>query len=137
MASWPHRGLAGPRAIGGNGHFPPPPCRAARTRHNSPVSTPLSRFVEAVQTTESGASAARIDRLPDGRTLLVFRVVDGRADLTVAGARRRAHFKSTSGLSHALILQFKPGWSASVLGVPAHVLTDRFVALEELWGPAG
>ncbi len=77
-------------------------------------------------------------RLPDGRTTLVVRVIEaGKGDLTVAGPRTRALFKNATGVARAVILQFKPGWSAPLLGVAANALTDRIVPLEDIWGRAG
>ena len=60
----------------------------------------------------------------------------GRADLTVIGPRTRALLKDASGFVSAVSLSFKPAWSAALLGVPAHELTDAFVSLEALWGPS-
>jgi AraC-like DNA-binding protein len=97
----------------------------------------LSRFVERVRTAAPGRGRARrVDRLPDGRTSLVFRVVEeGRpGDLTVVGPRTRALLKDSPGFVVAVMLDLKPGWSRPLLGVAAGALTDRFVALEDLWG---
>jgi AraC-like DNA-binding protein len=57
--------------------------------------------------------------------------------VSVAGPRTRALFKNATGVTHALVLQFKPGWSAPLLGVAANTLTDRIVLLEDIWGRAG
>ena len=100
----------------------------------------LSRFVEDVRVIEPVAGhALRMERLPDGRTTLIFRLLEpGRkGDLNVAGPRTRALFKNATGLARAVILQFKPGWSTPLLGVAASALTDRIVPLEELWGRSG
>jgi AraC-like DNA-binding protein len=100
----------------------------------------LSRFVEDVRVVVPVAGRAlQIERLPDGRTTLVLRVIgEGRqGDVTVAGPRTRALFKNATGVARAVILQFKPGWSASLLGVAANALTDRIVPLEDLWGRPG
>jgi AraC-like DNA-binding protein len=100
----------------------------------------LSRFVEDVRLIEPVAGrSSNVDRLPDGRTTLVLRAaVNGQGgDLTVAGPRTRALFKDASGIARAVILQFKPGWSAPLLGVAANELTDRFIKLESIWGRAG
>lgn len=105
------------------------------------VSTfPLSRFVESVQLVAlMGDRARRVDRLPDGRTSLVFRVLEGgrRGDVTVMGPRTRALLKDATGFVQALMVQFKPGWSTPLLGVAAGELTDGFVMLEDLWGGSG
>jgi AraC-like DNA-binding protein len=57
--------------------------------------------------------------------------------LCAAGPRSRALFKSASGVARATIVRFKPGWSASLLGVAANELTDRIVPLEDIWGRSG
>ena len=105
------------------------------------VSAPwLSRFIESVSVVVPVPGRAfDVERLPDGRTTLAFRVLEEerKADLWVAGPRTRAHFKKATGVARAIVVQFKPGWSASVLGVPAHALTDRMVPLEEIWGRPG
>jgi AraC-like DNA-binding protein len=83
--------------------------------------------------------ARRVDRLPDGRTCLVFREIERgrRGDLTVLGPLTRAHLKVAENFTRAVSFQFKPGWSAPVLGVGASELTDQYVGIEELWGRVG
>jgi AraC-like DNA-binding protein len=80
----------------------------------------LARFIEHVEVTApvEGRPVER-ELLPDGRTRLVLRVLDGadRGDLT--------------------IVRFKPGWAALLFGVPASALTDRLVGIEDLWGQQG
>lgn len=110
------------------------------TSDSTALTFSLSRFVEDVRTIAPVAGSARpIERLPDGRTTLVFRVLEkGRkGDVTVAGPRTRALFKNATGVAWAVILQFKPGWSVPLLGVAAHALTDRIVPLEDIWGRSG
>jgi AraC-like DNA-binding protein len=99
------------------------------------VAFTLSRCVEEVQTLAGG----RHVRMPDGRTHLIFRALDRgrRADLWVTGPRTRALFKDARDVDRAVIVSFKPGWSASLLGVAASELTDRVVELEAIWGRAG
>jgi len=89
----------------------------------------LARFIEHVDDVPEG-SAQRLDRLPDGRTLLIFR--RGLGDLTLTGPRTRAAFKDSSGMG-AVIVRFKPGWSSALFGVAANELTDRYVALGDAW----
>ena len=98
----------------------------------SPVRSPvwLARFIEHVDEVRAG-DPRRLDRLPDGRTLLIFRADQG--DLTLTGPRTRANFKVASG-GGAVIVRFKPGWSAALFGVPANELTDRYVSLGDTWG---
>jgi transcriptional regulator GlxA family with amidase domain len=55
----------------------------------------------------------------------------------VAGPRTRALFKHASGVKRAVMLQFKPGWSAALFGVAANELTDQIIPLADLWGHAG
>ncbi|SET78337.1 transcriptional regulator, AraC family [Stigmatella erecta] len=99
----------------------------------------LPRFVEDVRGVVPVAGRTCHERLPDGRTTLVFRVLEeGRkGDVCVAGPRTRALFKNSPGVARAVILQFKPGWSAPLLGVAASELTDRIIPLEDLWGRSG
>ena len=99
----------------------------------------LSRFVEDVRAVTPAAGRVRHEWLPDGRTSLVFRVLEGGStgDVAVAGPRTRALFKRATGVSRAVLLLLKPGWSATLLGVAANTLTDRIVPLEDLWGRAG
>jgi len=108
---------------------------------DSAVSTfSLSRFVEDVRAVVVIAGRVPdVDRLPDGRTTLVFRVIEeGRkGDVCVAGPRTRALFKNATGVVRAVMLQFKPGWSSPLLGVAANALTDRIVPLEDIWGRSG
>lgn len=99
----------------------------------------ISRLVEDVRGVVPVAGRASHERLPDGRTILVFRVLEGgrTGDVTVAGPRTQALFKNATGFARAVVLQFKPGWSAQLLGVAASALTDRIVRLEDLWGRSG
>lgn len=98
----------------------------------------LVRFLEDVHTLVPTGGRARHERLPDGRTTIVFRELDGgRGDVCVAGPRTRALFKDAPGVARAVILQLKPGWSATLLGVPAHTVTDRIIPLQDIWGNAG
>jgi len=100
----------------------------------------MSRFVEDVCAVVPVAGRSlEIDQLPDGRTSLVFRVIEeGReGDVAVAGPRTRALFKHATGIARAVIVRLKPGWSMSLLWVTASAVTDRIVLLEELWGRAG
>jgi AraC-like DNA-binding protein len=111
------------------------------TATQSAASTfPFSRFFENVRMAVPAAdSALRVEWLPDGRTRLVFRVLEEgrRGDLCVAGPRTRAMFKNAPGVVRSVVLPFKPGWSAPLLGVAANALTDQIVSLQDLWGLAG
>jgi len=98
----------------------------------------MTRFVEDVRVVDYDGPR-QVSRLPDGRTILHLRVFDGGrdADLTASGPRTHAVFKTVTGVVRTISVELKPGWSTQVLGVPAHQLTDRYVALEDLWGRAG
>jgi AraC-like DNA-binding protein len=119
-----------------------PPLSTTRARSSlpeAPRALGLSRFVEHIElVTPSPDEVLDVDRLPDGRTTLVFRTFatteGGHTDVAVAGPRTAAHFKRAAGLVRALSVRFKPGWSTPLLGVPASVLTDRILPLDELWG---
>ncbi len=79
-----------------------------------------------------------MSRLPDGRVSLVFRVLDdATGDLTLLGPRRRALFKTKTGIARVISIDLKPGWSPQLFGVPASVLTERIVYLQDIWGTAG
>ncbi len=106
---------------------------------NTAQASPLARFVEDVRALAPVDGHARHHWLPDGRTSLVFRVLDdGRqGDVSLAGPRTRARIKELSGVTRAVIVRFKPGWAAPLFGVAANEVTDRIVPLEALWGYAG
>lgn len=97
-----------------------------------------TRFVESVRAVVPALGAAH-ERLPDGRTTLVFRgfADGGGGDLCAIGPGTRAHVKPITGLARAVTVQLAPGCAATLLGVPASALTDRIVALDRLWGRAG
>lgn len=98
----------------------------------------IARFVEDARLISPVRDEAfAIEWLPNGRTSLVVRVPEeGRGDAHVVGPRTRAKFKRATGFARAAVIQFKPGWSPSVFGVPANALTDQLVTLDELWGTA-
>jgi hypothetical protein len=95
----------------------------------------IARFVEdARMVSQIGAAPFMVDWLPNGRTSLVVRVPeDGRGDAYVLGPRTRAKFKRATGFLRATVIQFKPGWSPTLFGVPAHALTDQLISLGDLW----
>lgn len=96
----------------------------------------IARFVEESRmVTPVRGEPFAVDWLPNGRTSLVVRVAeDGRGDAHVIGPRTRAKFKRATGFARATAIQFKPGWSPTLFGVPAQALTDQLVTLDELWG---
>ncbi|HEY0253844.1 MAG TPA: helix-turn-helix transcriptional regulator [Kofleriaceae bacterium] len=96
----------------------------------------LSRFIESVEVCacEDGR-AARLERLPDGRTVLIVRTLaSGHGDVSVSGPRKRALFKQSTDLVRGVIIRFKPGWTVPLFGVPASLLTNRYTMLDDLWG---
>jgi AraC-like DNA-binding protein len=100
----------------------------------------LARFVEDVRAVAPPPGQAfDIEWLPDGRTALLFREIEGgrEGDVWVAGPRTRAVFKSKTGVARMVTLRFKPGWSVPLLGVAASELADRLVPLEDVWGRVG
>lgn len=105
-----------------------------------PAALALARFVEDVRiVAPPPGQAFDLERIPDGRTALLFRELEGAREGSayVAGPRTRATFKRKTGLARTVILRFKPGWSVALLGVPASELTDRIAPLEDMWGRAG
>ncbi|MFT3837875.1 MAG: helix-turn-helix domain-containing protein [Myxococcaceae bacterium] len=96
----------------------------------------MQRFIEEIQVLEARGGPLRSQRLPDGRTTLVVRQMEGAhpGDVTVCGPRTSALFKTTPGMKRAVILQFKPGWAVPLFGVSASTLTNQFVKLPEVWG---
>jgi AraC-like DNA-binding protein len=109
----------------------------ARVSTGAPFS--LTRFLADVRwVAPARGETLHVDRLPDGRTALILRVLDdGRGDVCVAGPRTRAQFKDATRVTRALTLEVKPGWAASLLGVAASAVRDHIVPLEDLWGRAG
>jgi len=105
----------------------------------APVTFSLSRFLEDVRAVAPApGDTLHVDRLPDGRTTLILRVLgNGRGDVCLAGPRTRAQFKNATGIARAVKIRFKPGWSSSLFGVSASAVTDRIVPLEDIWGRAG
>lgn len=96
----------------------------------------VARLVEGVRVHEpTPGERYLIERLPDGRTIFVFRrLAHDRGDVSVAGPRTHAYTKDASGMEQAVVFQLKPGWAAALLGVGASQLTDRIVELEDIWG---
>ncbi|MEU2117230.1 helix-turn-helix domain-containing protein [Streptomyces sp. NPDC016459] len=87
----------------------------------------------AVLWTRTAGPAAESPRpvLPDGCMDLIW--ADGH--LLVAGPDTRAYVPTETAARYAGI-RFAPGDAPAFLGVPAHELRDRRVALGELWGGA-
>ncbi len=79
-------------------------------------------------TRTAGARAARV--LPDGCTDLIWGEDTG---LFAAGPDTAAHLSGSPPGTRYAGLRFAPGVGPDVLGVPAHELRDRRVALDALW----
>ncbi len=130
-----------PRSLRARLERPPPICLATGVPRpvDSAAMSSLARFVEDVKVLAPVAGRdQRVEQLPDGRTNLHFRVLEGgHADVTLAGPKTRAMFKDPTGITRVVSLRFKPGWSTPLFGVPTSALTDRYVALEDLWGRQG
>lgn len=110
---------------------------AAAMDHHALV---LARFVEDIRAVAPPPGRALdLEWLPDGRTTLLFRALEGepKGDVWVGGPRMRAILKSKTGVARTVTLRFRPGWSVPLLGVAASELTDRIVPLEDVWGRAG
>ena len=78
---------------------------------------------------------ARIERLPDATaTLLVREAIAGPHELFVVGPLTRALLKVAAPWRLSIQVEIRAGAAQRVLGVPARVLVDRIVRLDELWG---
>lgn len=93
----------------------------------------IERFVEDVRVLEPPSGTGDVEQLPDGRTSLIVRVLGDGGDVVIAGPRTRGSTKRAARFRRATIVRFKPGWSAVLLGVGAHALRDRMVALDDLF----
>lgn len=89
-----------------------------------------------ITTPANGDAVMRVERLPDGCASLVFRrsVASGAADLCLVGARRRALLKEVRPAPLSVAILFRPGRAMPFFGMPASELTDRIVALDDVWG---
>jgi len=105
-----------------------------------PRSRLLGRFVDDVRVHRPVAGRARrVELLPDGTMSLMFRVLeDGRrGDVSIIGPRTRALFKTATPVPLCIVVQLAPGAGGPLLGLPASDLTNRYVLLEDIWGPKG
>jgi hypothetical protein len=104
----------------------------------TPARLGKSSFVDDLRAlTIPPGQAVEVERVPNGRVTLIFRVLqgEGQADLWAAGPHMRAISKNKAGVSRTVALRLKPLWSVAALGVATNELTDRIVPLEDLWGP--
>lgn len=85
-------------------------------------------------TCEFSGKRATVTRLPSTGTSLIFIVPpSGDSQLVVMGPRTRALYFAQKDIPLTVNAEFHPGWASTLLGVPAHELTDRVVPLSDLW----
>ena len=120
-------------------------------RHYTP-GPPLGAFVNCFwHFSGYVASHSRERALPNGTTELVvnlhedrFRVYRDDTDVhgelfhetVICGPQSRYFVLAPSQQESVIGINFRPGGAAPFLGVPAGEVTDRHVALEDVWGPA-
>lgn len=79
-----------------------------------------------------------VTRLPSASTSLIFVVLPGGGSrLVVMGPRTKAMYFPYKDIPYTVNAQFRPGWARALTGVQVSELTDRVVALGDLWGRAG
>ena len=78
----------------------------------------------------------RMDTLPDGRTRIALLMTKNQncTGVWIVGPRTSAIFKTSHGVERAVVATIKPGWTSTLLGVPASELTDQTLRLQTLWG---
>lgn len=74
--------------------------------------------------------------LPDGAVRLTVHLGE-RPHAEVIGPWPAPALVTLQGAMHGLTATLQPGAAAALLGVPAHHLTGRVLALDDLWGTAG
>jgi AraC-like DNA-binding protein len=83
--------------------------------------------------TNAATAGEHVERvLPDGCTDIVW--IDGHG-IVIAGPATRQELVDIPAGAAALGVRFGPGAAGAALGVAAHELRDRTVALEDVWGP--
>jgi AraC-like DNA-binding protein len=92
----------------------------------------LAAWVECFWTLEAAAPIPGYAVPPDGCLDIVFSEDEG---LRAIGAMTVEH-RYDLGSPHACGVRFRPGMAGPFLKVPAAELTDRELALEDLWGSA-
>lgn len=111
---------------------------------------PLDRFVECFWHNDGDPARHRRERLlPNGSFALLFnlsgaplRRFDHDSDgigqalsgAAICGVQTGYAVRDTSQPRTVLGVHFRPGGAAPLLGLPASLLTDRFAALDDLWG---
>ncbi len=98
----------------------------------------LRGLVRSVRVGEQLHPGMRVQRLPEGTTSMLLRVYDdGGGELSLAGPRSRAVFKTVPPAARSVLVDFEPGASALFMGVPPRTLLDRYAPIESTWGDAG
>jgi AraC-like DNA-binding protein len=97
----------------------------------SPPPAPLASHACCVWTNAAGRGDHVERVLPDGCADIVWIDGDG---IVVAGPATRQVLVDIPAGAAALGVRFGPGAAGAALGVAAHELRDRTVALEEVWG---
>ena len=101
------------------------------TYHESPPPGPLTSHVSCVwiHAANGGDHVERV--LPDGCADIVWIAGQG---IVVAGPATREVLVEIPARAAAVGVRFGPGAAGAALGVAAHELRDRTVALEDVWG---
>ncbi|MFI5806415.1 helix-turn-helix domain-containing protein [Streptomyces sp. NPDC051561] len=97
--------------------------------HERPSRLPGAVLWQRRATPASTPRASAYPVLPDGCMDLLW--IDG--ELLVAGPDTHAHDTTDRPGAHFAGLRLPPGAAPALLGVPAHELRDRRVALSQLW----
>lgn len=113
---------------------------------------PLDQFVECLWYMQSDAQPYRRERaLPTGTVELVINLFDSPmrvfgndsdgqgcsfSHALICGPQNGYFVLDTSQPGCVVGVHCKPAGSTALLGVPASVLTDRHVALEDVWKPS-
>ena len=124
---------AAPTARRGKRHAQAPRRDAgmSATYRESPPPAPLASHACCVWTNAAGAGDHVERVLPDGCADIVW--IDGEG-IVVAGPATREVLVAIPAGAAALGVRFGPGAAGAALGVAAHEVRDRTVALEDLWG---
>ena len=103
---------------------PPSPYR------EQPPPPPLAAWIECFWTLEAAAPVPGYAVPPDGCLDILFSQAEGLRAIGAMTTERRYDLRDTSVCG----VRFRPGMAAPFLKAPAAELTDRELALEDLWG---
>ena len=98
----------------------------------SPSLAPWVECYWSIRATDAPAFPNRV--VPDGCSDLIIGVANDPTPMVV-GTMRTAIVIPASGRIDLFGIRFHPGAALPLLGTPLQELTDRRVALEEIWGP--